>query len=488
MKNSIKYIIIAAFLLPIFGCEKFLDLKPSDRSIKVEVDNDTTPVYKTASEVESGLNGLYADFRNEYFELDYFVNGDAQSDDAYAGADNPANFQIDDYNIDATNTNVSRDWAYLYGTIGKSNVLINNIDLCPDASLASDRKAEIIGEASFIRAFCYFQLVQLWGDVPLQLKEVKTISAELLPEIYPILFPPRVPQADVYAQIIKDLETALGSVKVNKENKGYVTKGAVNAMLAKVYATIEPHDYSKVLDYCNAVIAGPYSLLPNYDQLWDNSAENQSESIFEINYEGTSTSGNWGASMFMGMDWKKFNIPSNDLVKAFDNEGDAIRKASSITFKDVTGKWSDIHWPQKQYPFAYKYRNYTSPSPQNYIFIRLADILLLKAEALNELGDVAGAAELVNQIRGRVNLGNTPANDQASMRLAIEKERRLELAFEGHRWYDLKRTGRAIEVINNAKGANGENLGYQLNQNRLLWPIPQGELDKNTSLTQNTGY
>jgi hypothetical protein len=74
------------------------------------------------------------------------------------------------------------------------------------------------------------------------------------------------------------------------------------------------------------------------------------------------------------------------------------------------------------------------------------------------------------------------------MRLAIEKERRLELAFEGHRWYDLKRTGRAIEVINNAKGANGENLGYQLNQNSLLWPIPQGELDKNTSLTQNTGY
>jgi hypothetical protein len=488
MKNSIKYIIIAAFILPFYGCEKFLDLKPSDRSIKVEVDNDTTPVYKTAAEVESGLNGLYADFRNEYFELDYFVNGDAQSDDAYAGADNPANFQIDDYNIDATNTNVSRDWAYLYGTIGKSNVLINNIDLCPDASLASERKAEIIGEASFIRAFCYFQLTQLWGDVPLQLKEVKTISAELLPEIYPILFPPRVPQADVYAQIIKDLETALGSVKVSKENKGYVTKGAANAMLAKVYATIEPRDYSRVLDYCNAVIAGPYSLLPNYDQLWDNSAENQAEAIFEINYEGTSSSGNWGASMFIGMDWKKFNIPSNDLVKAFDNEGDAIRKASSITFLDVSGKWNDIHWPQKQYPFLYKYRNNTSPSPQNYIFIRLADIILLKAEALNELGDVAGAAELVNQIRSRVNLGNTPANDQASMRLAIEKERRLELAFEGHRWYDLKRTGRAIEVINNAKGANGENLGYQLNQNSLLWPIPQGELDKNTSLTQNTGY
>ena len=107
---------------------------------------------------------------------------------------------------------------------------------------------------------------------------------------------------------------------------------------------------------------------------------------------------------------------------------------------------------------------------------------------VRESGDVAGAAALVNQIRSRVNLPNTSAANQADMRLAIEKERRLELAFEGHRWYDLKRTGRAITVINAAVGANGENLGYSLNENRLLWPIPQAELDKNTKLTQNPGY
>ena len=120
--------------------------------------------------------------------------------------------------------------------------------------------------------------------------------------------------------------------------------------------------------------------------------------------------------------------------------------------------------------------------------MRLADILLLKAEALNETGDVAGAAALVNQIRTRVNLPNTTASNQAAMRLAIEKERRLELAFEGHRWYDLKRTGRVIEVINNAKDQSGQNLGYQLTQNRLLWPIPQAEMDKNAYLVQNAGY
>jgi uncharacterized protein (UPF0297 family) len=484
MKKIIIALISIIAVLSMQSCEKFLDLEPVSQGIAGQTDS---VVYATAAEVESALAGAYGDFRNEYFELDYYVNGDAQSDDAYAGADNPANFQIDDYRIDAINSNVSRDWAYLYGMIGKVNPIINNVMLVPDTTFPQERRNEILGEASFIRAFLYFQAVQLWGDVPLQLKEVTSISAEILPDIYPLLFPPRAPIDSVYDVIIKDFETALLYVKPTASNKGYVTTGAVNAMLAKVYATIEPHDYNKVVQYCDAVINGPYSLLPEYEDLWNNSVENSAESIFEINYEGTSTNANWGASMFQGMDWKKFNIPSNDLVNAFDAEQDVIRKNSSIVFLDVTGKWSDNHWPQTHYPFLNKWRIYSSPSPQNYIFLRLADIILLKAEALNELGDVSGAAELVNQIRSRVDLPNTTATSQSDMRLAVEKERRLELAFEGHRWYDLKRTGRAIEVINNAVDQDGNKL-YDLTENRLLWPIPQAELDKNTYLVQNPGY
>ena len=266
------------------SCEKFLDLKPTSQSIAVANTTADSVLYKTASDVEAALSGAYSDFRNEYYELDYFVNVDAQSDDAYAGADNPANFQIDDYKIDATNTNVSRDWAYLYSTIGKANAVINNVKKVTDPTLSDSRKNEILCEASFIRAYMYFQLVQLWGDVPLQLAEIKTISIDILPEIYPILFPPRNPKADVYAQIIKDLETALQYVKPTAANKTFATTGAVNAMLAKVYATQEPHDYTKVLKYCNDVIAGPYSLLTSYDMLWDNKHENSAESIFEINY------------------------------------------------------------------------------------------------------------------------------------------------------------------------------------------------------------
>lgn len=485
-----KYLPIVAILavITLNSCEKFLELEPKSEGVAVTNTTADSVFFKSASELEAALAGAYADFKNEYYQLDYFVNGDAQSDDAYAGGDNPANFQIDDYRLDATNSNVSRDWRYLYSTIGKVNTVINNAGAVNDPALTDDRRAEIVGEASFIRAFMYFQLTQLWGDVPLQLTEVKTISAANLAEIYPIIFPARATQAEVYRQIITDLESALTKVRTTAQNKGFVTKGAVNAMLAKVYATQEPHDWNKVQQYCDAVIAGNYSLLADYDQLWNNQNENSPESIFEINYNGGITDGNWGTKIFRGLDWKKFNLPSNDLVKAFDAEGDMKRKNASIIFLDVTGKWSDAHWPQTQYPFINKYRNFNEGSNQNYIFIRLADILLLKAEALNELGNPGGAATLVNQIRTRVNLPNTTATTQADMRLAIEKERRLELAFEGHRWFDLKRTGRAIDVVNAAVGPNNQPLGYQLTPNRLVWPIPQGDLDKNTKLTQNPGY
>lgn len=485
-----KYIPFLAFLcLTVFyACDDFLDLEPHSQGIAIENSASDSVYFKSASELESALAGAYGDFKNEYYQLDYFVNGDAQSDDAYAGGDNPDNFQIDDYQLDAVNRNVSRDWAYLYSTIGKVNNIINNAREVTDPELTPARLEEIIGEASFIRAFMYFQLVQLWGDVPLQLEEVTTISAEKLDEIYAQIFPARSAKEEVYAQIIADLETALPRVRTTAPHKGFATTGAVNAVLAKVYAAQEPHDWTKVNQYCDAVIAGGYTLLPEFDQLWNNEMKNSAESIFEINYSGGPTDGNWGVNIFRGVDWKKFNLPSNDLIAAFDTESDLIRKNASIIFEDVSGLWSDSHYPQTHYPFINKWRNFGGDGAQNYIFIRLADILLLKAEALNESGDVSGAAAIVDQIRDRVNLNPTTAGNQAAMRLAIEKERRLELAYEGIRWYDLKRSGRAIEVMSAAKGPDGNPIGYMLTPERLLWPIPQAELDKNANLTQNPGY
>lgn len=477
---------VAASMFAAQSCDDYLDTEPLSNGILVDNNDDNGILYETAEELEGALSGAYSDFKNEYFMLDYYVNGDAQADNSYAGADNPANFQIDEYKISSTNSNVSRDWGYLYGTIGKANRVINNAEFVPDPNLTIQRRDQIVGEAKFIRAFCYFQLVQLFGDVPLVIEEVTSIDAGNILETYPLLFPERSTAEEVYAQIILDFTDALNVIPATAADKGFATKGAANALLAKVYATKEPHDWTKVIEYTNAVIDGGYSLVATYDELWDNSQENSSESIFEINCYNWDTGGNWGVFMFGGNDWKKFNTPTNDLVKLYDDEGDDIRKNSNIVFSDVTGKWTDPYWPLTNYPFINKYRDFSGA--QNFILIRLADIMLLKAEALNELNDVTAAAELVNEIRTRVELSATPADTQEEMRLAIEKERRLELAFEGHRWYDLKRTGRAIEVINNMKNGNNQSLGYNLVDERLVWPIPQSERDKNTKLTQNPGY
>ena len=488
MKKVILIITVAVIAVGLASCKKFLDREPLSY-LPDNNTNDSVPL-KTAADAENAISAVYSAMKNsqsELYMLDYYVNGDAQSDNSYAGADNPANFQIDEYKIDATNSNVSRDWAYYYGLISRTNNVIQNVPKITDASLNATRKDEIIGEASFVRAFAYFDMVRLWGDVPLVTKEVPFISADNIADVYPILYPSRTPKAQVYTQIIADLESSIAkSPSAYGPTKFRGTKGAAHALLAKVYATIEPHDWAKVNQHCDAVLAGGYSLLANYDWLWDGAHENSAESIFELDCTDWNTGGEWGVFMFAGTDWKKFNTPTNDLVNAFTAEGDSIRKHASIVFSDVSGAWTDRYWPASNYPFVNKLRDFSGA--QNQIFLRLADIILLKAEALIELNDLTGAKNLINQIRTRVSLPNTPANTQAELRLAVEKERRLELAFEGVRWYDLVRTGRAIPVMNALKDGSGVSLGYNVTTNKLLWPIPQGERDKNNNLTQNPGY
>ncbi|MFZ4570536.1 MAG: hypothetical protein ACOYM0_05280, partial [Bacteroidales bacterium] len=144
MKKIFLISVVIVTVLSFQSCKKFLDLKPESQGVAVENASSDSVLYKTADDVEAALAGAYSDFKNEYYQLDYFVNGDAQSDDAYAGGDNPANFQIDEFKLDALNTNVSRDWAYLYSSIGKTNLVINHVNSCPDSALTPARKKEII--------------------------------------------------------------------------------------------------------------------------------------------------------------------------------------------------------------------------------------------------------------------------------------------------------------------------------------------------------
>lgn len=468
------YSLVAAAALTITlqsGCKKdFLDKQPFN-----QVTGDVA--FTTAAGAEKLMAGVYGGMYNDYHIWDYMINGDVTADNAYAGGDNPANIQIDLFTTNSTNGNVGRDWSGLYANIKNANEVLENVPNIQDPALdANGRRNQILGEASALRAYFYFHLVRLWGGVPLVLKSPTSLEE---------MQKPRSTVDEVYAQIIKDLESALPNVRATAANKGIITKGIVNALLAKVYASKPNPDWAKVQQYADATISGGYSLMGSFDQLFDGNHKNNSEAIWEMQYDGwggPNGRGNWMPSVIVGTGWKRFCTPTNDLVAAYDAEGDVIRKNASVTFNNASSEgWSDDYWAKSSYPYINKYRK---DDVSDSYFIRLADIILLKAEALNEqsASGWSTAKPLVDQIRGRVNLGGTPATDQASMRLAIEKERRLELAFEGHRWFDLLRTNRAVAVMNAQKDGKGNSLNYNVTSAKLLFPIPQAELDRNPNI------
>lgn len=479
-KNYLK-IFSALMMLFLTSCSDYLDTEPITEEA-TSLNNDI--VIKDAAAAESRMNAVYGTFGSGYWQLDFLLAGDGQSDNAYMGADNPAIFQYETYEMLSTNSQMKGDWNDLYNNINTCNIVINYVDQATD--LSATRKNEMIGEASLIRALNHFQAVQLWGDCPIAKEAIFSISSENFDEAFDALFPARKPVAEVYAQIIADCLVAIENAP-DASNKFKANKMAANALLAKVYATMPNPDWAKVNQYCDVVIGGGYTLLPTFDHLFDSAHEGNAESIWEVNGDGWgSPIGAWNTFMFLGTDWKKFNAPSHTLVEAFENNGDTQRLASTVTRAKVT--WSDNYWASADYPFAYKMRD--TNGNQNFYIARLGDILLLKAEALVSTGDVSGAMSLVNQVRARAGIASISASTQSDAVDKVLEERLMELAFEGDRWFDLKRMGKAIQLLSQQKDGNGNVLPFasNINQNRLLWPIPQDKLDANALLTQNPGY
>jgi starch-binding outer membrane protein, SusD/RagB family len=261
-------------------------------------------------------------------------------------------------------------------------------------------------------------------------------------------------------------------------------------------------DYQDCLTFCNRVInSGTYSLLPNFANLWGTAHKNSSESIFELQYSG-STYSFWGVELFAYVaadGWPKRDIGSADLVNAFNAAGDVIRanatfnwKVANASFNMPANAWD----ASKPIPFMNKLPDANGwNSPDNIILIRLADVILLAAEANNQLGNTAAAITELNSIRSRVNLPATTASAKSDLALAILNERRLELVHECTRWNDLLRadangTISLVSLINSQKDSYGNTIPYNMNtdKHQFLWPIPQQDRDLNQNLTQNNGY
>lgn len=517
MKTFLFYTSYAAIVLTTMSmtsCKKFLDLQPTST---VTSEN----AYLTGDNIEKALNGAYNSFigngtrpgsNANYYQWEMVLQTDIRSDNAHAAGGGEIDFAQIDYNM-ITNTNnmVRRDWEELYGAISKCNIVIDHVVKVNDPTFSEERRKQIVGEASFLRAFHYYQLVKLYGGVPLEKHSNSTD-----PDVIRIK---RSTIQEVYDFIDSDLQVALnnlpdgyGQASIDKVR---ATKGAANALLTKIWAQRPDRDYAKVLQYADALIEGKggYQLLENYADLFDGSHHYNSESIMEIPYvAGTPNLSCWGGAFFFpdlddkGLinenEWRRYGTPSKDLVDAYDQTGDTERKNANIWFFSVP--WADEYWnpcadKNTKIPFNVKQKHANSfQSGDHFYLLRLADIILLKAEALNALGNTAEAIHTVNLIRKRAKLPNIATTSSDQLKSILLNERRLELAFEGQRWDDLNRYGVTVKTMNGLNEmkftcndgtiSKPNPVTYNFNQNSILLPIPLLEMQANPSLTQNPGY
>jgi hypothetical protein len=410
------------------------------------------------------------------------------SDDADKGS-SPGDTGADKDVMDALTYNASslsirETFEANYEGINRCNQALNIVPQLDQANPAL--RSRLLGEAKFLRAFMYFTLVKTYGGVPIIDHLPNPSSDEDR-----VMQLTRRTSAEVYAFIESDLADAIAALP-NKSvyaasEKGRASKGAAYALLAKV--NLYQKKWQKVVDNANLVTG--YSLVPNYASMFRLAGENDAESIFEIQGTGSipakgiaGYSNTQGARGAGGWGWG-FNTPSQSLVNAYEL-GD-VRKNATIIFAGTTlydGRVVPTTVENPRYNFKAYSSAYTDAweTDANIKYLRYAEVVLMKAEALNELDQTPAAILLLNQIRTRAELGNTVAVSKAEVRTAIWKERRVEMAFEHDRFYDLVRTGQAVSAF----AIHGKTFVAGKHE---LFPLPQTFIVQSDGLsTQNPGY
>lgn len=493
MKTTISTVLMAFSLLLLSGCqEDFLNRKP-----KGQLTFDT--FFENQEQAEQSVNAVYASFRAwEMSAFPWIGLTDILSDDADKGSSpNDALYmlELDDFAFDATNQIFSQAWSGHYQTIARANLAIENI---PAVDMDQQLKDRLVGETKFLRALCYLRLVQWFGDLPLI--TLPLADTEYFTQV-------RSPKAQVYDQIEQDLKEAIAVLPEKSEyadkDLGRASKGAAKGILAKLY--LLKQDFASAQQYCLEIInSGEYSLLPRYADNFLPAGENGSESVFEIGATAIQAAvagpGSSPFNMIQGvrgvpnLGWG-FNRPSDDLVAAYE-AGDPRRQATIIYVGEVLPDGSTIvednpdilNERYNQKAWVPDHPGLQDNGPGNLRYLRYADVLLMAAEALNENGQPEEALFYLNQVRARARgtnnfiLPNVTTTDQAELRERIYRERRIELAMEQHRWFDLLRWGRATQVMQ----ALGKN--FVPGKHELL-PLPQTEIDlSGGKLAQNPGY
>lgn len=501
--KKILYIILGISLLgSISSCS--LDYDPiSDYSDVTEGYKDGKQVvFKDKAAVETQLQVLYTELRNQDWYIDKMLITESHSDNAYAGAFNAEVLPFEDNSIDGSNTVLARDWNRYLSQVGMANKLVIYADSVADKSLSDTEIKKYQAQGMIFRSLILFDMVRLWGNIPLVTVVAPDITSENFEEVYPLYFPSQVAEIEVYKRLEADLLFATQHApNINSADKTLLTKTVARALLAKVYAEKPIRNYDKVIKYCNEVAADGVDLVSDFtllfgmnDQVTDVKARNTKESILEAHF--VAGNGNWCYMMFgrdllnwdANFSWSKWVTPSRDLIKLYETENDVERYKESIVYYECG--WS-LYYPKAHYPFMYKCRS----SQSSIMHLRYAEVLLLKAEALllNNTPDLNGAANIINQVRTRAKLPELTIADKASKEKLFEalmKERRMELAFEGERWFDLIRLDLVEKVMNAVytKDSGRTAKKWEFTQNSQRLPIPLAVIDNNPNIIQNEGY
>lgn len=503
-----KIILCAASVILLAGCS-LNDYDPvADYSDVTEgkTADAKEPEFADGESVRSYMVSLRDTYKNaqEHWYLDCLLIGDAHSDNAYAGTTGAEVIPFEVNTIDGGNSVLYRDWERHLGTIAAANKIITHIDDVSNQDLSATTKQQYISEAKILRAMAMFDMVRIWGNIPVITSTAEQITSDNVEDVYSSYFPTQSTGMEAYQQIEKDLLEVLANPNAltnDPTDKSQLTKSVARMILAKVYAEKPLRDYSKVIQYVDQLTADGFSLDTHYGDLYDmNEAgtdianRNTPESIYEAHF--ATGNGNWVTWMFgrnlLNLDqnftWAKWVTPSRDLINLFQAEGDTQRYNEAIVYYECA--WSN-YYPSSSYPFMYKIRSDVS----SMIKYRYADALLLKAEALimGEPMNLGAAATIINQIRHRAGLANLPASatsSQESMLQAYMNERRMELCFEGERWYDLVRLDKVESVMNSVFSKDSGRLAQRrlYSSNNYLLPVPQMAIDANPNLVQNPGY
>jgi len=490
-----KKIVFLIFPFLFASCSTdFIDLLPHS-TVSIDV------LYKTDNDFRDAVIGGYSVLQTEYQQM--YIYGDLRGDDAMVGVIKTNEWSDSDLFIMPSTTGaINSTWRNYYSIIYRMNMVLEKIEEADPATIKN--KNRHVAEARFLRALSYFNLVRIFGDVPLLTVPISASEA---------LKTPRTKVDVVYETIISDFMAAEQALprSYSGADVGRATSGAAKALLGKVYLTC--HDFVKAESKLQEVTTMGYSLLPNYKDLYDYSKdEHHSEYIFDIEYHpGNNISNNMtnvyypnqasfqafhgvtgiGDERLCPHDVLRFLYEDNDLRKDI-TVAPTGGYVDPVTGEIVPGGWINGAGEFVRFPpatsqrFTYKYLTRTersNDSPCNYKVTRYADVILMYAEALNENGKTTEALTWLNMVRTRAGVKAFSGLSQSETREAIYTERRFELTFEGHRWFDLVRTGRALD--------NPVLQGLGIRPYHLLFPVPWSQVmvvNDRSIFWQNEGY